>query len=175
MRPAYSCCEMVTSPRLLAASQPARRLFAVTWSSRCVRGAFSTGSSPAAGWLTGGCSDRRAVRRCVGGDSSTISSCSPESRGRDLVDRRTDLSLQIDLAGPTTATSPTFEPGVPTRSHWSRCRASPTTIALYITMLAETRKPSTIRHRLASISVAHQVAGSSRRRGVGGCDEAGAG
>ena len=37
--------------------------------------------------------------------------------------------------------------------------ATPATVALYITALAETRKPSTIRRRLASISVAHQVAG----------------
>ena len=37
--------------------------------------------------------------------------------------------------------------------------ASPTTVALYLTALAEVRKPSTIRRRLASISVAHQVAG----------------
>ena len=37
--------------------------------------------------------------------------------------------------------------------------AAPTTVALYLTALAETRKPSTIRRRLASISVAHQVAG----------------
>jgi site-specific recombinase XerD len=37
--------------------------------------------------------------------------------------------------------------------------ASPATVALYITALAETRKPTTIRRRLASISVAHQVAG----------------
>jgi integrase len=32
-------------------------------------------------------------------------------------------------------------------------------VALYLTALAETRRPSTIRRRLASISVAHQVAG----------------
>jgi hypothetical protein len=37
--------------------------------------------------------------------------------------------------------------------------ATPATVALYITALAEVRKPSTIRRRLASISVAHQVAG----------------
>ena len=37
--------------------------------------------------------------------------------------------------------------------------ATPATVALYLTALAETRKPSTIRRRLASISVAHQVAG----------------
>jgi site-specific recombinase XerD len=37
--------------------------------------------------------------------------------------------------------------------------ATPVTVALYITALAETHKPSTIRRRLASISVAHQVAG----------------
>ena len=37
--------------------------------------------------------------------------------------------------------------------------ATPATVALYITALAEARKPSTIRRRLASISVAHQVAG----------------
>jgi integrase len=37
--------------------------------------------------------------------------------------------------------------------------ASPATVALYITALAEALKPSTIRRRLASISVAHQVAG----------------
>ena len=35
----------------------------------------------------------------------------------------------------------------------------PATVALYLTALAETRKPSPIRRRLASISVAHQVAG----------------
>jgi hypothetical protein len=37
--------------------------------------------------------------------------------------------------------------------------AAPSTVALYITAQVETRKPSTIRRRLASISVAHQVAG----------------
>jgi integrase len=38
--------------------------------------------------------------------------------------------------------------------------AAPATVALYITALAaKSRKPSTIRRRLASISVAHQVAG----------------
>ena len=37
--------------------------------------------------------------------------------------------------------------------------ATPVTVALYLTALAEVRKPSTIRRRLASISVAHQVAG----------------
>jgi integrase len=37
--------------------------------------------------------------------------------------------------------------------------ATPATVALYLTALAEVRKPSTIRRRLASISVAHQVAG----------------
>jgi hypothetical protein len=37
--------------------------------------------------------------------------------------------------------------------------ATPATVALYLTALTETHKPSTIRRRLASISVAHQVAG----------------
>ena len=38
--------------------------------------------------------------------------------------------------------------------------ATPATVALYLTALAaKGRKPSTIRRRLASISVAHQVAG----------------
>ncbi|MGH3611883.1 MAG: hypothetical protein ACRDRK_04560 [Pseudonocardia sp.] len=37
--------------------------------------------------------------------------------------------------------------------------AAPATVALYLTALAATRKPATIRRRLASISVAHQVAG----------------
>jgi hypothetical protein len=37
--------------------------------------------------------------------------------------------------------------------------ASPVTVALYLTALAEVRKPSTIRRRLASISIAHQVSG----------------
>jgi site-specific recombinase XerD len=35
----------------------------------------------------------------------------------------------------------------------------PATVALYLTALTETHKPSTIRRRLASISVTHQVAG----------------
>ncbi|HST91338.1 MAG TPA: hypothetical protein VLJ13_03990 [Brevundimonas sp.] len=45
--------------------------------------------------------------------------------------------------------------------------ATPATVALYLTALAEVRKPSTIRRRLASISVTHQVAGlreADRRR-----------
>lgn len=37
--------------------------------------------------------------------------------------------------------------------------ALPTTVAMYLTALAEVRKPSTIRRRLASISVAHHLAG----------------
>jgi hypothetical protein len=37
--------------------------------------------------------------------------------------------------------------------------ATPATVALYLTALTEVRKPSTIRRRLASIRVAHQVAG----------------
>ena len=37
--------------------------------------------------------------------------------------------------------------------------STPATVALYLTALAEVRKPATIRRRLASISVAHQVAG----------------
>ena len=37
--------------------------------------------------------------------------------------------------------------------------ATPATVALYLTALAEVWKPATIRRRLASVSVAHQVAG----------------
>ena len=37
--------------------------------------------------------------------------------------------------------------------------ATPATVALYLSALAQTHKSSTIRRRLASISVAHQVAG----------------
>jgi hypothetical protein len=37
--------------------------------------------------------------------------------------------------------------------------AHPVTVALYLTALAEVRKPATIRRRMNSISVVHQLAG----------------
>ena len=53
--------------------------------------------------------------------------------------------------------------------------AAPATVALYITALAaKSRKPSTIRRRLASISVAHQVAGfETPRQRTLGCEGSG--
>ena len=52
--------------------------------------------------------------------------------------------------------------------------ATPATVALYITALAaKGRKPSTIRRRLASISVAHQVAGFETPTTDAGCERCG--
>lgn len=44
-------------------------------------------------------------------------------------------------------------------NHVSSLPAQPTTVALYLTDLARTAKPATIRRRLSSISVAHKAAG----------------
>ena len=83
---------------------------------------------------------------------------SPWSRWPTRPGRTSTPAGRRPPAGPTGPTGTTSPPGATDRG-LSSLPADPTTVALYVTDMADTFKPSTISRRLVSIAQAHKAAG----------------